>query len=134
MIKRHSLHLGQTEFLRADVDPDTTPSGFLIDARTLRDWLDHFHIGLTSSHVMTSAGTTTIRQENQLSWLFSRDEVRVKSWEGGSRELSTEIKVDPGEFVDYEVFTGRVDLTLPMREFRVSLPLSTTYVSRAHEG
>ena len=45
----------------------------------------------------------------------------MKSWEGGSRELSTEIRVDPGEFVDYEVFTGRVDLTLPMREFRVSI-------------
>lgn len=123
MIKRHSLHLGTTEFLRADVDPETTPSGFLISARTLREWLEHFHIGLTSSHVTTSGGTTTIRQENQLSWLFSRDEVRVKSWEGGSRELSTEVKVDPTEFDDYEVFNGRVDLTLPMREFRVSKTL-----------
>lgn len=76
----------------------------------------------------TSAGTTTIRQENQLSWLFSRDEVRVKSWEGGSRELSTEIKVDPGEFLDYEVFNGRVDLTLPMREFRVCQSCSSPFI------
>jgi hypothetical protein len=52
--------------------------------------------------------------------MFSRDEVRVKSWEGGTKELSTEIKVKKNDFDDYEVFNGRVDLTLPMREFRVS--------------
>jgi cell cycle checkpoint control protein RAD9A len=52
--------------------------------------------------------------------MFSRDEVRVKSWEGGTKELSTEIKVKKQDFDDYEVFNGRVDLTLPMREFRVS--------------
>jgi cell cycle checkpoint control protein RAD9A len=51
--------------------------------------------------------------------MFSRDEVRVKSWEGGTKELSTEIKVKKDDFEDYEVFNGRVDLTLPMREFRV---------------
>jgi cell cycle checkpoint control protein RAD9A len=117
--KRHSLHLGTTEFLRADVDPDTTPSGFLVPARTLRTWLDHFHIGLTSSSISTSGGSTTIRQENQLSWMFARDEVRVKSWEGSTKELSTEIKVKKADFEDYDVFNGRVDLTLPMREFRV---------------
>ena len=59
-----------------------------------------------------------------MSWMFARDEVRVKSWEGGTKELSTEIKVKKEDFEDYDVFNGRVDLTLPMREFRVSLVLS----------
>jgi cell cycle checkpoint control protein RAD9A len=54
--------------------------------------------------------------------MFARDEVRVKSWEGGTKELSTEIKVKKEDFEDYDVFNGRVDLTLPMREFRVGLP------------
>ena len=53
--------------------------------------------------------------------MFARDEVRVKSWEGGTKELSTEIKVKKEDFEDYDVFNGRVDLTLPMREFRVCL-------------
>jgi len=51
--------------------------------------------------------------------MFATDEVRVKSWEGGSKELSTEIKVKKEDFDDYDVYNGRVDLTLPMREFRV---------------
>lgn len=38
--------------------------------------------------------------------------------------MSTEIKVKKEDFEDYDVFNGRVDLTLPMREFRVSLVLS----------
>jgi len=53
--------------------------------------------------------------------MFARDEVRVKSWDGGTKELSTEIKVKKEDFEDYDIFNGRVDLTLPMREFRVGL-------------
>lgn len=119
--KKHSLHVGSSEFLRADVNPDSTPSGFVVDAHTLREWLDHFHIGLTTSSATSSGGSTTIKQENQLSWMFAKHEVRIKSWEGGATGLSTEMKVDPAEFVDYDVYNGqRVDLTFPMREFRVS--------------
>ena len=118
--KKHSLHLATSEFPRAVVDPASTPSGFTIAARTLKQWLDHFSISLTTSGINTGPTGTTIRQENQLSWMFDRREVRVKSWEGGNKELCTEIKVDVAEFEDYEVVGPRVDLTLPMREFRVS--------------
>lgn len=119
--KTHALHVGSSEFLRADVDPASTPSGFVIDARNLRDWLDHFHISLTTSSASSSGGAVTIKYENQLSWMFAPQEVRIKSWEGGSKDLSTEMRLDPKEFVDYYVYDDRrVDLTLPMREFRVS--------------
>jgi cell cycle checkpoint control protein RAD9A len=78
--------------------------------------LDHF--SLAASSVPTGVGN--IRNENQLGWMFGKNEVRVKSWEGGGRDLSTEIKVNPEEFEDYWVEQERVDLTLPMKEFRVS--------------
>ena len=114
--KKHSLHLGASDFLRAEVDPNSTPSSFGISAKALRDMLDHFSIAISSS----ATGSTSIRNENQLGWMFGKKEIRVKSWEGGSKDLSTEIRVDPGEFLDYWVEGERVDLTLPMREFRVS--------------
>lgn len=44
----------------------------------------------------------------------------MKSWETGQTSLSTEIKLDPtGEFVNYWLEGERVDLTVPMKEFRV---------------
>ncbi|WWC73450.1 uncharacterized protein I206_107420 [Kwoniella pini CBS 10737] len=117
--KKHSLHLGSSDFLRADVDPDTTPSGFNITSRTLRDWLDNFAISTGSYNSSNSGGT------DQLGWMFTREEVRMKSWEGmGGGGLCTEIKVDTGEFQDYEVVGDRVDLTLPMKEFRATLVLA----------
>ena len=45
----------------------------------------------------------------------------MKSWESGSSTLQTEVKIDPAEFDDYILYSGiRVDLTVPMKEFRVS--------------
>ncbi|WWC93071.1 uncharacterized protein L201_008036 [Kwoniella dendrophila CBS 6074] len=119
--KKHSLHLGSSDFLRADVDPDTTPSGFVIATRTLRDWLDNFAISSGSAY----PGNGNSGGTDQLGWMFTPGEVRVKSWEGmGGGGLCTEIKVDTDEFQDYEVVGDRVDLTLPMKEFRATLMLA----------
>jgi len=114
--KKHSLHLGASDFLRAEVNPDTTPSSFGISAKALRDMLDHFSIASSSF----STGIGNIRNENQLAWRFGKDEVRVKSWEGVSKDLTTEIKLHPDEFDDYHVEGDSFELTLPMKEFRVS--------------
>ncbi|WWD04096.1 hypothetical protein V865_002161 [Kwoniella europaea PYCC6329] len=119
--KKHSLHLGSTDFLRADVDPDTTPSGFVIATRTLRDWLENFALSTGSSY----GGNANAGGTDQLGWMFTKKEIRVKSWEGlGGGGLCTEIKVDPEEFQDYEVVGDRIDLTLPMKEFRATLMLA----------
>jgi cell cycle checkpoint control protein RAD9A len=115
-VKKHSLHVGATEFLRAEVDPDTTPSTFTLPARTLRDWLDHFSVALGPGGGGPSG---PIRGESQLGWSFGKNEVRVKSWEGGAKELSTEIRVDKGEFDEYWVEEDKVELALPVKEFRV---------------
>lgn len=98
------------------MNPDSTPSKFDISAKSLRDMLDHFTIASSS----VNAGIGNIRNENQLAWMFDKDQVRVKSLEGGSKDLTTEIKVDPEEFDSYSLYSDRVDLTLPMKEVRVS--------------
>lgn len=116
MTKKHSLHVSTSDFLRAEVDPHSTPSSFGISAKSLRDMLDHFSIASSS----VSTGVGNIRNENQLAWMFGKNEVRVKSFEGVSKDLCTEIKVDPDEFDEYYLHENRVDLTLPMKEFRVS--------------
>lgn len=63
--------------------------------------------------------------------MFGKNEVRLKSWEGANKDLCTEIKVDVAEFgadsdgrSRYWVEQERVDLTLPMKEFRVSYAVS----------
>jgi cell cycle checkpoint control protein RAD9A len=115
VVKKHSLHLGTSEFLRAEVDPDTTPSTFTVSARALRDMLDHFSLAAPGFQANTG-----YRGENQLGWMFAQHEIRVKSWETTQSSLCTEIKVDPAEFDYYWLENNvRVDLTLPMREFRV---------------
>lgn len=81
--------------------------------------LDHFNLAISSSN-FSSGPTSSIRNDNQLGWLFAKRQVRIKSWDGGSKDLQTEIVVDPGEFDEYEIVGDRVDLTIPMREFRVS--------------
>jgi len=126
--KKHSLHLASSEFLRAEVDPNSTPSSFTVSARALRDMLDHFSIATGSA---SGGGERNgIRTENQLGWMFAKREVRVKTYEAGAGVggLSTEIKVDNGEFDEYWVEGERVDLTLPMKEFRVSEDWCQVYV------
>jgi len=123
VIKRHSLHLGTTPFQRVDVDPASTPSGFTVESSQLSQWLDHF----TSAAMIPNNRQDPrpgSKGENSLGWSFSEGDVRVKTWEGsavGDRKLSTEIKLDSKDFHDYEVVGSKVDLTLPMREFRVCL-------------
>lgn len=119
VVKKHSLHLHSSQFLRVIVDPDSTPSGFQISARELKEWLEHFSIAFGSS----SNPNGSIKGDSQLAWRFGAHEVRVKNFETGpSSTLSTEIKLNVGEFKDYGVFheEGDVDLALPMREFKVS--------------
>jgi len=52
--------------------------------------------------------------------MFARSQVRIKSWEAGAKDLQTEITLHPSEFDTYEIVHDRVDLMLPMKEFRVS--------------
>lgn len=96
------------------------PSGFMISARTLRDWLEHFNIAFSA----TTNANGAVRGDSQLAWRFGKKEVCVKTFENASTSsLSTEVKLNVGEFGDdYEVLheDDRVDLALPMREFKVS--------------
>ena len=116
MTKKHSLHVGSCEFLRAEVDPNTTTSAFTIAAKSLRDILEHFALAAPFSG--SSAGEGRVKQENQLGWRFTKDEVRIKTWETLAT-LRTEIKVDKGEFEEYWVEEPMVELTIAMKEFRV---------------
>ncbi|KAL1408287.1 hypothetical protein Q8F55_005093 [Vanrija albida] len=125
--KKHFLHLQASEFLRAVVDPATTPSGFQIAAKTLRDWFDHFTLAFTAP---ASNNSANVRGDTQLAWMLSLDEVRVKNLNGlATNSLSTEITLDVAEFTNYEVAggDGRVDLTLPMKEFKATLQLAEQF-------
>lgn len=120
--KKHILHLHSSDFLRVIVDPDSQPSGFQVAARSMRDWLDHFSIAFSSATSIANSGG--VRGDSQLAWMFTDEEVRVKNFDtggsyGGAAALSTEIKLSVKEFDMYEVFDGRQDLALPMREFKV---------------
>ena len=85
--------------------------------------LDHF--ALVSAPGLGPTGMSSLKGESQLGWMFSRKEVRIKSWEGASQALMTEIRVDSREFEDFWVEAERVDLTLPMKEFRVSFAMAS---------
>lgn len=69
--------------------------------------------------------------------MFGKNEVRLKNWEGTNKDLCTEIRVDVEEFgadggeSRYWVEQERVDLTLPMKEFRVSY-VSVDALKTAH--
>lgn len=131
VIKKHSLNLDSSEFLRAEVNPDTTPSGLTADARQLRDILDHFNLTLGPG------GPGSGRTETQLGWMFTPSAIRIKSWTYVNREMQTEVVLDPAEFMSYEVAEApiqamqgsqdsrerrspRVELSMPMKEFHVS--------------
>ncbi|ODO00625.1 hypothetical protein L198_02945 [Cryptococcus wingfieldii CBS 7118] len=121
VIRKHSLHLATSAFDRVNVDPETTPSHFTISSRILREWLEHFTISFPSSRdPLNPTGGLS-----QLCWLFAEDHVRIKSLEGGGGAgLSTEIKVDTQEFEDFELFGDRVDMRMPMKEFKAVLSLA----------
>lgn len=107
----------------ASVEAATLTTHFVIPARTLRDWLDHFSAsGSTTAKAGTDANGGTNRQESELGWYFDPTQVRVKTWEGGQaskKGISTELKIDVSEFDEYTV-SDVICLTFPMREFRVS--------------
>ncbi|KAK4685786.1 hypothetical protein P7C73_g4354, partial [Tremellales sp. Uapishka_1] len=123
--KKHTLHLAASEFLRVEVDPDSTPSYFNITPKILKDWLDHFSataLGQSSS----SRHNNETKGENQLGWRFGKEDIRLRSWEGAASmsQLSTEIRIKKADFEDgYWVEGEEVELTLPMREFRATLGL-----------
>jgi len=78
--------------------------------------LDHFSLAAPGFQANTG-----YRGENQLGWMFAHNEIRLKSWETTQSNLCTEIKVDPAEFDYYWLENNdRIDLTLPMKEFRVN--------------
>jgi hypothetical protein len=121
VLKTHSLNLAPCNFLLAIVDPASTTCQFIVPSRTLKDWLDHFALSSTSSVGATTQNAAN-RYESELGWYFGDKEVRVKTFEGGGKKgISTEIRVDVGEFEEYWVDKAPVTLTFPMREFRVSL-------------
>ena len=123
VIKTHLLNLSASPFLVATVDPATLTNHFLVPARTLRDWLDHFTAaGSTTARAGSEATGNVNRQESELGWYFHPEQVRVKTWESGSaarRSISTELKIAVTEFDEFEI-SETVCLTFPMREFRVS--------------
>ena len=116
MIKRHSLHVATSEFLRAEVDPNSTPSSFQVSARSLRDFLDHFSAATPGFE----RGNGGIPPDPHLGWMMGKKQIRMKTWETGQSSLSTEIKLDPDEFEYYWLEGDRVDFSVPMKEFRVS--------------
>ncbi len=114
------MHLAPCTFLLAIVDPASTTSHFIVPSRTLKDWLDHFALSSTSSVGATTQNAAN-RYESELGWYFGEKEVRVKTFEGGGKKgISTEIRIDIGEFEEYWVDEAPVVVTFPMREFRVS--------------
>ncbi|KAH8086341.1 Rad9/Ddc1, partial [Filobasidium floriforme] len=130
VIKTHSLNLGASPFLVATVDPATLTNLFVVPARTLRDWLDHFAAsGSTTAKAGTEATGNVNRQESELGWYFHPEQIRVRTWESGSaarRAISTELKIGVTEFDEYDV-AEIVCLTFPLREFRAAITLADSW-------
>jgi cell cycle checkpoint control protein RAD9A len=144
VVKKHSLNLSPCECLVAEVDVNACPNNFLVPARTLKDWIEHFSVSGGNATITTSSGDgtgggrtggTTIKYENELGWYFSQTEIRVKTLEANrppamKQYLSTEIRIAPDEFDEYVIEQGPVQLAFPLREFRVcwrGLPTWTCY-------
>jgi cell cycle checkpoint control protein RAD9A len=136
VIKTHSLNLSASPFLVATVDPASLTNNFVVPARTLRDWLDHFAAsGSTTAKAGTEATGNVNRQESELGWYFHPEQVRVRTWESGSaarRAISTELKIGVTEFDEYEI-SEIVCLTFPLREFRVSADLVAHIYNRTYQ-
>lgn len=115
--KKHFLHLHASEGLRVVVDTESQPSGFLVSARTLRDWLDHFSIAFTSS----TSSSGAVRGDSHLAWQFTQSNVKIKNYESATTSvLATEVTLDVRDFSQYLLEQDVVVLSLPMREFKVS--------------
>lgn len=120
MTKTHTLHVGSSPFRTVIVDPNTTPSSYIVPSRLLREWLDHFPVQASSN------------AEHELGWHYGREEVKIKTFAMGSGTggLQTSIGVGVDEFEEYfvddtelregeeETGTG-LKMTIPMKEFRV---------------
>ncbi len=102
------------------VDPETLTSRFVAPAKTLKDWIDHFALSGSTTSTAAAGANGINKYESDLGWYFSPQEIRVKTFEGGGKKgISTEIKVDPDEFEDYQIGSAAVTMTFPMREFLV---------------
>lgn len=116
------------------VDDDTLTSRFVVPARTLRDWVDHFNLSAGGGGTQKLGDGTSIKYESELSWLFGSERVKIKTWEGGAssvlrRSISTEISLSVKEFEEY--FLGDempVQMTFPMKEFKVRQGNQGTWV------
>ncbi|BEJ17581.1 hypothetical protein CspHIS471_0609820 [Cutaneotrichosporon sp. HIS471] len=96
--KKHFLHLHPSEGLRVVVDTEAQPSGFLVSARTLRDWLDHFSIAFTSS----TSSSGAVRGDSHLAWQFTQNHVKIKNYETATTSvLATEVTLDVRDFNQY---------------------------------
>ncbi|BEI88484.1 uncharacterized protein CcaverHIS019_0112020 [Cutaneotrichosporon cavernicola] len=96
--KKHFLHLHPSEGLRVVVDTEAQPSGFLVSARTLRDWLDHFSIAFTSS----TSSSGTVRGDSHLAWQFTQNHIKIKNYETATTNvLATEVTLDVRDFSQY---------------------------------
>ncbi|GMK57477.1 hypothetical protein CspeluHIS016_0403110 [Cutaneotrichosporon spelunceum] len=119
--KKHFLHLHPSEGLRVIVDTDAQPSGFLVAARTLRDWLDHFSIAFSSS----TSNNGAVRGDSHLAWQFTQNQVKIKNYETATTSvLATEVTLDVRDFSQYVLEQDVVELSLPMREFKGTLQLA----------
>lgn len=113
------LHLHASEGLRVVVDTDTQPSGFLVQARTLRDWLEHFTIAFGSS------ANSVVKGDSHLAWQFTNNRVKIKNYETATTSmLATEITLDTRDFGQFQLDEDCVELSLPMREFKVGQCIS----------
>lgn len=65
VVKTHKLYLNQPPVILAPTLPEQRPSRVTVGPRAVRDLLDHFGR----------------RADSQLQWMFSADEVRVRSLE-----------------------------------------------------
>ncbi|CAE6427862.1 unnamed protein product [Rhizoctonia solani] len=113
VVKTHKLYLNQPPVILAPSLPMQRPSRFVVGPRAMKDLLDHFGR----------------RADAQLQWMFSDDEVRVRSLERdadnqGKHQIATEISVPGEEFDVYDILYAPIGLAFHLREINASIALA----------
>lgn len=113
VVKTHKLYLNQPPVILAPTLPQQRASRVTVGPRAVRDLLDHFGR----------------RADSQLQWMFSDNEVRVRSLERdadsqGKHQIATEISVPADEFDLYDVVVAPVGLAFHLREINASITLA----------
>ncbi|KAG8746836.1 hypothetical protein FRC10_003358 [Ceratobasidium sp. 414] len=113
VIKTHKLYLNQPPVILAPTLPRQRPSRVTVGPRAVRDLLDHFGR----------------RADSQLQWMFSAEDVRVRSLERdadsqGKHQIATEISVPADEFDLYDVLVPPIGLAFHLREINASIALA----------